>query len=99
MIILYIRQIQNLILNIKLSLKVAQWVSESADKEYFPLRLFWIIKIIKIESCQTCPYEGKCEAYKSLTRKQRVMLSIGNNTPTDFILAKCHLADEVNSDD
>ena len=50
-------------------------------------------KIIVIESCQECPLIGKCKAWKSLTKSQRVQLAISNTTPTKFILAKCHLED------
>jgi hypothetical protein len=52
-------------------------------------------KIIAIDSCQECPLIGECKAWKSLTKSQRVQLAIGNSTPTKFILAKCHLDDEV----
>tara|TARA_R110001632_G_scaffold21394_2_gene62664 strand:- start:452 stop:631 length:180 start_codon:yes stop_codon:yes gene_type:complete len=52
-------------------------------------------KIIAIESCQECPLVGECKAWKALTKSQRVQLAISNTTPTSFILAKCHLEDEV----
>jgi len=55
-------------------------------------------KAIKIENCQTCPHEGKCKAWTSLSKSQRVQLAIGNNTPHEFILAKCHLDDELKSE-
>jgi len=53
------------------------------------------VKIIKIESCQSCPYEGKCKAWTSLTKTQRMVLAIGCNTPREFILDKCHLDDGI----
>ncbi len=52
------------------------------------------MKVIKVASCQDCPHEGKCKAWKKLTREQRVMLSIGNSTPATFTLAGCHLEDD-----
>lgn len=51
-------------------------------------------KIIKVENCQSCPYEGTCKAWKDLTAKQRIYLSISNNVPHEFMLEKCHLEDE-----
>lgn len=55
------------------------------------------MKIIKVKSCQECPYNGKCKAWKNLAPRQRVMLSIGNDTPHEFILSKCELEDENNN--
>lgn len=49
------------------------------------------MKIIRVTSCQDCPFHGTCKAWKALTRKQRVQLTIGNSTPQTFILAKCEL--------
>ena len=54
------------------------------------------MKIIKVKSCDTCPFNGKCNAWKELTSIQRVTLAIGNNIPVDFILLKCELEDYTN---
>lgn len=50
-------------------------------------------KKLLIESCHECPFYGECEAWKSLTKSQRVQLAIENITPKNFILAKCDLKD------
>ena len=48
-------------------------------------------KMIIIDSCEGCPYIGKCKAWKGLTKAQRVRLTIGNSTPEHFILTGCPL--------
>ena len=53
------------------------------------------MKVLKINDCQSCPFYGECKAWKGLTKSQRVQLAIGNMTPHNFILAKCHLEDDV----
>ena len=52
------------------------------------------MKIIKVKSCEICPFYGSCKAWTSLTRDQRVYLAIGISTLIDFILKDCHLEDE-----
>lgn len=52
------------------------------------------MKIIKVISCDDCPYNGTCKAWKSLTRKQRVIMTISTSVPQGFILKNCHLEDE-----
>jgi hypothetical protein len=55
-----------------------------------------IKKQIIIDSCQECPFECGCEAWKNLTRKQRVTLTISNSVPQNFILKTCPLEDLTN---
>ena len=50
-------------------------------------------KQIIIDSCDNCPFNGGCEAWISLTSKQRVQLSLSPAYANGFILAKCHLED------
>lgn len=50
-------------------------------------------KAIVIDSCDMCPFHGKCKAWTRLNRQQRIQLTIGNQTPQKFILAKCPLID------
>lgn len=49
-------------------------------------------KIIEVEWCYDCPLYGECKAWKKLSRKNRVMLTIGNGVG-DFILLGCPLTD------
>lgn len=49
-------------------------------------------KIIVVDSCDTCPFNGKCEAWKLLTRQQKIKLAIGNGVGK-FILNGCPLPD------
>jgi len=56
------------------------------------------MKIIKVTACNNCPFEGQCKAWKSLTRAQRLQITIGNSTPHNFILAKCHLDDDPDAE-
>lgn len=49
------------------------------------------MKVIKIKSCDDCPYNGGCEAWKKLTSKQRVSLML--QARPAFILKGCHLDD------
>ena len=56
-----------------------------------------IMKIIRVKSCETCPYYDTCKAWKSLTRKQRVSITISMRTPKDFMLKACHLEDDPES--
>lgn len=49
-------------------------------------------KMIIVDSCDSCPYQGKCGPWKDLTREQRVRLTIGNGVKK-FILAGCPLPD------
>ena len=48
-------------------------------------------RVIRVNSCDECPLIGECKAWKSLTSKERVFISIGNGVPTDFMLKDCHL--------
>lgn len=52
------------------------------------------MKIIKVASCNKCPYNLKCKAWKDLSQRQRVYLTIGNDVPHDFILKTCKLEDD-----
>lgn len=47
-------------------------------------------KIIIVDCCDNCPFNGKCKPWKAMTSKQRVSLSIGNNVGK-FILDGCPL--------
>ncbi len=58
-----------------------------------------MIKVIRISGCFECPHNGKCSAWKSLTRGQRVALTIGNNIPHDMMLKNCPLDDETPTQD
>ncbi len=49
-------------------------------------------KMIVVDSCDTCPYHGKCKPWKDLTRKERVRLMIGKGIE-EFILKCCPLPD------
>ena len=48
-------------------------------------------KMIVVDSCTNCPHGGNCVAWKSLTKIQRVTLSIDNSIPDHFILKGCPL--------
>ena len=48
-------------------------------------------KKIVIDSCNTCPFNGACEAWGALTKRQKVSLAIGLSTPEKFILHGCPL--------
>ena len=54
------------------------------------------MKIIKVNSCASCPFFGKCEAWKKLSSAQRINLSLGVGLSKDFILNECHLEDDPN---
>jgi len=54
------------------------------------------MKIIRVKSCETCPHYGKCKAWKKLTSKQRVSITISTSTPKDFMLNGCPLEDDNN---
>lgn len=58
-----------------------------------------MIKVIRISGCFECPHHGKCSAWKSLTRGQRVTLTISNNIPHDMMLKNCPLDDETPTQD
>ena len=47
-------------------------------------------KMIVVDCCDNCPFRGECQPWKSLTRKQKVTLSIGNSVKP-FILNGCPL--------
>ena len=51
------------------------------------------MKIIRIDDCMKCPFYGKCKAWLSLSRKEKVALTIGVGLPK-FILKDCHLEDD-----
>ena len=55
-----------------------------------------IKKQIIVTDCQSCPFDSNCEAWKKLTRKQRVTLTISNSVPQNFILKTCPLEDLTN---
>lgn len=48
-------------------------------------------RIIRVNSCSECPFQGECKAWKALTKKQRVFISIGSGVPHDFMLKDCDL--------
>lgn len=48
-------------------------------------------RIIRVNSCADCPFQGKCKAWKALTKKERVFISISNSVPHDFMLKNCDL--------
>ncbi len=47
-------------------------------------------KMIVVDYCDRCPYNGECTPWKALTRKQRVSLAIGVGVKR-FILKGCPL--------
>ena len=47
-------------------------------------------KMIVVDSCDNCPYHGKCEAWRSLTKKQKFSLLCGVGLKS-FILKGCPL--------
>ncbi len=51
------------------------------------------MKIIKINSCNECPYNGVCTAWKKLTAEQRFKLTCGVGVQP-FILKGCILEDD-----
>lgn len=51
------------------------------------------VKVINIYSCNDCPFNGGCQAWKKLSRKQRVTLALGMGVQREFILRDCHLDD------
>ena len=51
-----------------------------------------IKKMIIVDYCDNCPFEGKCAAWKAKTRQQRVALTIGVGVGS-FILKGCPLQD------
>lgn len=52
------------------------------------------MKLIRIKSCQECPYNGECQSWRKLSSAQRVTLTYGVGVPDDFILKDCHLDDD-----
>jgi len=49
-------------------------------------------KMIVIESCDDCPFNGTCKAWKDLKPKERFTLRTGIGIGK-FILKGCHLED------
>lgn len=49
-------------------------------------------KVIVVNCCDTCPFIGKCKAWKKLTRIQRVSLTLKVGMG-GFILKGCPLPD------
>lgn len=49
-------------------------------------------KIIVVTSCDDCPFNGACPAWKKLTSEQRISLTLGVGIG-DFVLRECHLED------
>lgn len=49
-------------------------------------------KMIVVDSCDTCPFVGKCKPWKDLTKTQRMQLTLGNGVEK-FILNGCPLPD------
>ena len=47
-------------------------------------------KMIVVDSCENCPYHGKCKPWKSLTKKQKFSLTCGVGV-SSFILNGCPL--------
>ena len=52
-------------------------------------------KIIIVDCCGNCPFNGKCDPWLRLTKTQRVTLYLGNNVKP-FILKGCPLPDGEN---
>ena len=50
-------------------------------------------KMIVVECCQKCPFEGECSSWKKLDAKTRMTLAIGNSIPQEFMLKDCPLDD------
>ena len=48
-------------------------------------------KMIIVDSCQGCPFQGKCDPWKSLSRNEKAKLVMGVSVPTKFILKGCPL--------
>ena len=48
-------------------------------------------KIIIVDSCQSCPYEGVCEQWSKLTKQETVRIVLGVGSPKKFILNGCPL--------
>lgn len=51
-------------------------------------------KVIYVNSCAECPFNGNCKAWKKLSSKDRVYLTIGNSVPQDMMLKACPLEDK-----
>ena len=49
-------------------------------------------KMVVVDSCDNCPFNGQCKPWKGLTSKQRVYLAIGHGVKK-FILKGCPLPD------
>ena len=54
------------------------------------------MKTLNIASCDDCPYNGECAAFKKLTKQQRFKLACGVGVGK-FILKDCHLSDSTDS--
>lgn len=49
------------------------------------------IRIIEVTCCADCPFHGKCKAWRNLTSKERVTLTISSSIPHDMMLKDCPL--------
>lgn len=56
-------------------------------------------KVIYVNSCQECPFNGQCKAWKALSRKDRVYLTISTSVPLDMVLEACPLEEIASSHD
>ena len=54
-------------------------------------------KQILVTCCADCPFNMTCKAWKSLSSKDKVYLTLSSAVPHDFMLAKCHLDDAPTS--
>lgn len=52
-------------------------------------------RLIRVSSCSECPYNGKCPAFKKLTKKQIVFINLSDSVPANFMLKDCHLEEEA----
>lgn len=50
-------------------------------------------KVIVVDKCDNCPFNGLCTPWKSITSRQRVALTISTKYACGFILKDCPLPD------
>jgi len=48
-------------------------------------------RIIRVNSCNSCPFNGECKAWSELTRKQKAYLLLSNSVPHNMMLKNCPL--------
>ncbi len=48
-------------------------------------------RFIRVTSCNECPLDQNCKAWKQLTKQQKVFLNLSNSVPVNFMLTNCPL--------